>query len=101
MKKILLRGLVERRRKEAAGARVLRNLLRIETSDRELYAKIHPADCSFARRVACIRTLKRLGYVTDSGVMIGLPGRDGGASSRARHVPRVSARSAGSSAASR
>lgn len=66
---------VYRRWKEAAGGRVLRYLLRIETSDRELYAKIHPSDCSFDRRVACIRTLKRLGYVTGSGVMIGLPGQ--------------------------
>lgn len=66
---------VYRRWKEAAGARVLRYLLRIETSNRELYARIHPADCSFDRRVDCIRTLKRLGYVTGSGVMIGLPGQ--------------------------
>ena len=66
---------VYRRWKEAAGDRVLRYLLRIETSNRALYAKIHPADCSFDRRVNCIRTLKRLGYVTGSGVMIGLPGQ--------------------------
>ena len=66
---------VYRRWKEAAGGRVLRYLLRIETSNRALYAKIHPADCSFDRRVNCIRTLKRLGYVTGSGVMIGLPGQ--------------------------
>ena len=56
-----------------AGA--MRYLIRIETSNRELYAKIHPAECSFDRRVGCIRTLKRLGYVTGSGVMIGLPGQ--------------------------
>lgn len=66
---------VYRRWKEAAGGRVLRYLLRIETSNRALYAKIHPADCSFDRRVDCLRTLKRLGYVTGSGVMIGLPGQ--------------------------
>lgn len=66
---------VYRRWKEAAGARVIRYLLRIETSNRDLFAKIHPADCSFDRRVNCIRTLKRLGYVTGSGVMIGLPGQ--------------------------
>lgn len=64
-----------RRWKAAAGDRVLRYLLRIETSNRELYAKIHPADHSFDRRLECIRTLKRLGYVTGSGVMIGLPGQ--------------------------
>ena len=56
-----------------AGA--MRYLIRIETSNRELYAKLHPADCSFDRRLGCIRTLKRLGYVTGTGVMIGLPGQ--------------------------
>ena len=61
------------RRWKAAGA--MRYLIRIETSNRELYAKIHPADCSFDRRVNCIRTLKRLGYVTGTGVMIGLSGQ--------------------------
>ena len=61
------------RRWKDAGA--MRYLIRIETSDRRLYAKIHPADCSFERRVACIRTLKALGYVTGTGVMIGLPGQ--------------------------
>ena len=66
---------VYRRWKAAAGDRVLRYLLRIETSNRELYAKIHPSDHSFDRRLGCIRTLKRLGYTTGSGVMIGLPGQ--------------------------
>ena len=61
------------RRWKDAGA--MRYLIRIETSKRELYAKIHPASCSFERRVGCIRTLKRIGYVTGSGVMIGLPGQ--------------------------
>ena len=61
------------RRWKDAGA--MRYLIRIETSNRELYAKVHPAECSFERRLGCIRTLKRLGYVTGSGVMIGLPGQ--------------------------
>ena len=61
------------RRWKEAGA--MRYLIRIETSSRDLYAKIHPHDCSFDRRVACIRTLKRLGYVTGTGVMVGLPGQ--------------------------
>ena len=61
------------RRWKDAGA--MRYLIRIETSNRELYAKIHPADCSFERRLGCIRTLKKLGYVTGSGVMIGIPGQ--------------------------
>ena len=66
---------VYRRWQAAAGRRVLRYLLRIETSNPELYAELHPADHSFSRRVECIKTLKRLGYVTGSGVMIGLPGQ--------------------------
>ena len=61
------------RRWKDAGA--MRYLIRIETSNRELYAKLHPTDCSFDRRLGCIRTLKRLGYVTGTGVMIGLPGQ--------------------------
>lgn len=61
------------RRWKDAGA--MRYLIRIEASNCELYAKIHPAECSFERRLGCIRTLKRLGYVTGSGVMIGIPGQ--------------------------
>lgn len=61
------------RRWKDAGA--MRYLIRIETSNRELYGKIHPPTCSFDRRLDCIRTLKRLGYVTGTGVMIGLPGQ--------------------------
>ena len=63
------------RRWKTAGGDVMRYLIRIETSNRELYAKLHPPTCSFDRRVSCIRTLKRLGYVTGTGVMIGLPGQ--------------------------
>lgn len=61
------------RRWKEAGA--LRYLIRIETSNRELYARLHLPTCSFDRRVGCIRALKRLGYVTGTGVMIGLPGQ--------------------------
>lgn len=66
---------VYRRWKKAAGNRVLRYLLRIEASTPERYAKLHPADHSFERRLGCIRTLRRLGYVTGSGVLIGVPGQ--------------------------
>ncbi len=52
-----------------------RYLLRIESSDPALYARLHPADHSFERRVDCLKTLKRLGYQTGSGVMTGLPGQ--------------------------
>lgn len=61
------------RRWKDAGA--MRYLLRIETSNRELYAALHPAECSFDRRVECLRSLKRTGYITGTGVMIGIPGQ--------------------------
>lgn len=52
-----------------------RYLLRIETSNAQLYRKIHPQDKShdFQTRLNCIRNLKRCGYQTGTGVMIGLP----------------------------
>lgn len=52
-----------------------RYLLRIETSDRELYRKIHPGDKKhdFDTRYACLQTLRELDYQTGTGVMIGLP----------------------------
>ena len=61
------------RRWREAGAH--RYLLRIESSNPTLYARIHPADHLFERRAECLRVLKRLGYQTGSGVMIGLPGQ--------------------------
>lgn len=67
---------VYRRWKDAAGERTIRYLLRIESSDRNVFAAIHPGGYSFDRRLGCIRALKRLGYVTGSGVMIGLPGQN-------------------------
>ncbi len=61
------------RRWMEAGAR--RYLLRIEASDPALYSKLHPHDGHhlFSRRVECLEILKRLGYQTGTGVMIGLP----------------------------
>lgn len=55
----------------AAGA--TRYLLRIETANPDLYAKIHPAACSWTRRVACLKALRRTGYQVGTGVMCGLP----------------------------
>ncbi len=54
-----------------AGAR--RYLLRIESSHKELYKKIHPDDCLWDIRMKAIRDLKKIGYQTGTGVMIGLP----------------------------
>jgi len=52
-----------------------RYLLRIETSNSELYSRIHPAGHSWETRLGCLRTLKDLGYIIGTGVMIGLPGQ--------------------------
>ncbi|MCK5035966.1 MAG: [FeFe] hydrogenase H-cluster radical SAM maturase HydE [Candidatus Sabulitectum sp.] len=52
-----------------------RYLLRIETSDPELYRQIHPPGYSFEERVACLGFLRETGYQVGTGVMIGLPGQ--------------------------
>ncbi|MBU1245056.1 [FeFe] hydrogenase H-cluster radical SAM maturase HydE [Myxococcota bacterium] len=61
------------RRWYEAGAH--RYLLRVETTSRELYARLHPADHDFDARVACLRMLGKVGYQVGTGVMIGLPGQ--------------------------
>ena len=61
------------RRWREAGA--VRYLLRIETSNRQLYGRLHPADHSWTRRAACLAVLRRLDYQVGTGVMIGLPGQ--------------------------
>jgi len=52
-----------------------RYLLRIETSDKELYYKLHPNDNkhSFDKRLSAINQLRMEGYQVGTGVMIGLP----------------------------
>lgn len=50
-----------------------RYLLRIETSNAELYQKLHPADHSFENRLACLDSLRKCGYQVGTGVMMGLP----------------------------
>jgi biotin synthase len=55
-----------------------RYLLRIETSNPELYKTLHPKDHSFQRRLRCLRDLNKLGYQTGTGVMMGLPGQTAG-----------------------
>ena len=61
------------RRWRDAGAH--RYLLRVETSNPELYKKLHPADHHFEERVACLRRLKQTGWQVGTGVMMGLPGQ--------------------------
>ena len=51
-----------------------RFLLRIETTDKELYEKLDPG-MSFENRVRCLRDLKDLGYEVGSGSLVGLPGQ--------------------------
>ena len=54
-----------------------RYLLRIESSTEELYYRIHPRNekHSFRKRLDCLESLKRLGWQTGTGVMVGLPGQ--------------------------
>lgn len=52
-----------------------RYLLRIEASDPQLFAAIHPPAQHCERRIACLRTLKQIGFQVGTGVMIGLPGQ--------------------------
>lgn len=62
----------EYRAYKAAGAD--RYLLRIETTDKLLYEKLHP-HMSFANRMRCLTDLKNLGYEVGTGCLIGLPGQ--------------------------
>lgn len=52
-----------------------RYLLRIESSNKDLYYKIHPEDKkhNFEERLKCLDVLKKIGYQTGTGVMVGLP----------------------------
>ena len=63
------------RRWRKAGAK--RYLIRIETSNRELYSQLHPNDSihDFDARIQALRDLRAEGFQVGSGVMIGLPGQ--------------------------
>ena len=50
-----------------------RYLLRVEASNPELYASMHPPDHLWSNRVKCLNDLKKIGYVTGTGCMIGVP----------------------------
>jgi biotin synthase len=57
-----------------AGAR--RYLLRFETSDADLYRRIHPdVPGRISDRRAMLRRLQALGYEAGTGIMVGLPGQ--------------------------
>ena len=49
-----------------------RYLMRIETTDKELYKKLHP-NMSWQQRYECLLALKELGYELGSGIIVGLP----------------------------
>ena len=51
-----------------------RFLLRIETTDAELYARYDPG-MSHERRLRCLQDLKTLGYEVGTGTLVGLPGQ--------------------------
>jgi biotin synthase len=52
-----------------------RYLLRVESTNRNLYNRIHPLDSKhdFQQRLNCLKSLQDIGYQTGTGVMIGLP----------------------------
>ena len=52
-----------------------RYLLRIESSNRTLYEKIHPQNKlhNYSARIECLNLLRKIGYQVGTGVMIGFP----------------------------
>ena len=51
-----------------------RYLLRIETTDKDLYRSLHPG-MDWQHRHECLMMIKELGYELGSGFMVGLPGQ--------------------------
>jgi len=68
------RGLEGLKEWRAAGAD--RYLLKHETSDPELFRRIHP-DCGteVSDRIALLKVAQQMGYEVGSGVMVGIPGQ--------------------------
>lgn len=50
-----------------------RYLLRHETHSEKHYAKLHPSELTLKNRLACLENLKKLGYQTGTGIMVGSP----------------------------
>lgn len=50
-----------------------RYLLRHETADETHYAKLHPKEMRFESRMDCLKTLRKLGFQTGCGFMVGSP----------------------------
>lgn len=51
-----------------------RYLIRIETTDKNLYHRLDP-EMSWDERKECLVNLRKLGYEVGSGIMVGLPGQ--------------------------
>lgn len=49
-----------------------RYLIRIETTDKELYKTMHP-NMDFNNRLRCLEDIKKLGFETGTGCLVGLP----------------------------
>ena len=58
--------------KDLKNAGADRYLLRIETTDENLYKKLHP-NMSFSNRKKCLYDIKELGFETGTGCLVGLP----------------------------
>ena len=52
-----------------------RYLLRHEAANEELYESLHPAGRGLRHRLDCLESLKRIGYQTGMGMMIGVKGQ--------------------------
>lgn len=52
-----------------------RYLLRIETSNPELFSKLHPDFQLYDRRLKALKLLKAIGFQVGTGVMVGIPGQ--------------------------
>ena len=61
------------RRLKEAGAN--RYLLRHEAANENLYASLHPSSRGMRHRLECLEALKRCGYQTGMGMMIGVKGQ--------------------------
>lgn len=52
-----------------------RYLLRIETTNPNLFSSLHPDEQSYTDRLKCLTFLREVGYQVGTGVMIGIPGQ--------------------------
>ena len=59
--------------KELYDLGVERYLLRIESSNKNFYSKIHPNSHSFENRKKCLFDMQKIGYQVGTGNMIGVP----------------------------